>query len=177
MTRASEPSKDDDISLRGMVDRLSAELVARGWQVAAAESCTGGWIAKVLTDPAGSSAWFDRGFVTYSNAAKQELLGVSGETLAEHGAVSAATVEAMVSGTLVHSAADVAVAVSGIAGPSGGTPDKPVGTVWFAWARRGTVPNARCALLPGERDRVRRAAVRIALEGLLEETGRSVVRR
>ena len=122
--------------------------------LATAESCTGGGVAQCGDRNCGSSAWFDRGFVTYSNQAKIEMLGVSPDTLARHGAVSEATVREMVEGALQHSQAQVALAVSGIAGPDGGTPEKPVGTVWFAWGTKGTV-QARKYQLPGDRDSVR----------------------
>lgn len=159
-----------DATLQELAERLGAVTVARGGSITVAESCTGGWLAKIITDIAGSSAWFDRGFVTYTNAAKQELLHVPVTTLDEHGAVSAATVEAMVSGAL-HAApnADLAVAISGVAGPGGGTADKPVGLVWFAWARRGHPAVVRCSQFDGDRDHVRRESVRVALEGLIEE--------
>jgi len=149
--------------------RVGAVLLTRGWRMTAAESCTGGAIAKTVTDIAGSSEWFERGFVTYSNEAKHEMLGVPETTLSTHGAVSAATVETMVTGALTHSHADVAVAVSGIAGPGGGTPEKPVGLVWFAWARRGYPPEAFCHHLDGDRAAVRDASVRIALEGVIAQ--------
>ncbi len=139
--------------------------------MSAAESCTGGWIAKSVTDIAGSSACFDRGFVTYSNEAKQELLGVTAETLDAHGAVSEATVREMALGALAHSRAAVTVAVSGIAGPGGGTPEKPVGTVWFAWVREGGAVNARCERFSGDRAAVRRQAVAVGLQGLLDLVG------
>jgi len=135
--------------------------------MAAAESCTGGWIAKCCTDRAGSSAWFERGFVTYSNAAKTDLLGVDAALLERAGAVSEAVARAMAAGALGRSAADVALAVTGIAGPDGGTPDKPVGTVWFAWAVGGPVA-AECVRFEGGREAVRRQSVRYALEGLLD---------
>jgi nicotinamide-nucleotide amidase len=134
-----------------------------------AESCTGGWIAKVITDLADSSRWFERGYVTYSNEAKLQDLGVSKETLAAHGAVSEATVQEMARGALRETGADVAVSVSGIAGPSGGTPDKPVGTVWFAVARRNDAAVvSRYQLFPGDREAVRRKSVHYALELLLQ---------
>lgn len=145
---------------------LAALLLARQLKLAAAESCTGGWIAKVLTDIAGSSDWFDRGFVTYSNRAKQEMLGVRPETLSAHGAVSEPVVREMVSGALAHSQADLALSVSGIAGPGGGSPEKPVGTVWFAWQRRGGEAVATRHLFPGDREAVRRQAVLVALRGV-----------
>lgn len=122
----------------------------------------------MLTDVAGSSAWFERGFVTYSNAAKTELLGVRETTLAAHGAVSGETVTEMAEGALVRSRADMALAVSGIAGPDGGTPGKPVGTVWIAWTMKGTVTRSRCFAFGGDRERVRRRSVIAALEGLLD---------
>jgi nicotinamide-nucleotide amidase len=156
----------DDRALETLARRLGERLLARGWMAATAESCTGGWIAKTLTDVAGSSAWFDRGFVTYTNEAKQDLLGVRGETLAAHGAVSEATVREMVAGALARSRAAVAVAVSGIAGPTGGTPDKPVGTVWLAWGgSAGTIRAEHCRF-EGDREAVRRQAVAQALAGL-----------
>jgi len=154
--------------LSQLADRLGARLAERGWQLAAAESCTGGWIAKTLTDVAGSSAWFDRGFVTYSNQAKQEMLGVRADTLAAHGAVSEAVVREMAEGALSHSRAQLAVSVSGIAGPGGGSPDKPVGTVWIAWTGAGMATRARPYCFDGDRDAVRRQAVETALQGLLD---------
>lgn len=156
-------------SLDDLAERLGAVLVARGWQAATAESCTGGGIAEAITRVAGSSAWFEQGFVTYTNAAKQTQLGVSEETLETWGAVSSATVEAMVTGALTRGTADVAVAVSGIAGPGGGSPSRPVGTVWLAWARRGAPPEARCIHFPGDRAEVRAGTVRAAIEGLIVE--------
>jgi len=136
--------------------------------LATAESCTGGWIAKTVTDVAGSSAWFDCGITAYSYEAKEALLGVRPETLLKHGAVSEETALEMVSGALTHSGASVAVAVTGIAGPGGGMPDKPVGTVWIAWKRRGHYPTMKCFHFDGDRDDVRRATVAKALEGLLK---------
>lgn len=156
-------------SLADLAGRLGAVLVARGWRLAAAESCTGGGVAHAVTEIAGSSAWFERGFVTYSNEAKHEMLGVPEDTLRMHGAVSAATAEAMVTGALTHSHADLAVAITGVAGPGGGSDAKPVGTVWFAWAVRGHPPEARCDRLDGDRAAVRAASVRIALQGLIEQ--------
>lgn len=160
----NEPETLDELA-----ERLGAVLVARGWRVATAESCTGGGIAEVITRVAGSSAWFEQGFVTYSNAAKQTQLGVPAETLETWGAVSSATVEAMVTGALTRGTADLAVAVSGVAGPGGGSPSRPVGTVWLAWARRGAPPEARCMHFPGERAEVREGAIRAAIDGLIAE--------
>jgi nicotinamide-nucleotide amidase len=147
---------------------LGEALQRRGLHVATAESCTGGLIASAITDVAGSSGWFDRGFVTYSNKAKVEMLGVRAETLAAHGAVSEATAAEMAAGALAHSGADLAVAVTGIAGPDGGTPAKPVGTVCFAWARRGRALATATRQLAGDRAAVRAATVRAALQGLLD---------
>ncbi len=158
--------------LEQLAFQVGTVLKRRGFKLATAESCTGGWIAKCITDVAGSSAWFDRGFVTYSNSAKMEMLGVSPETLAQHGAVSEETVREMVAGALERSQAQVAVAVSGIAGPSGGTPDKPVGLVWLAWKVKGLPCCTRELRFFGDREDVRRQAVRAALEGILDVLGR-----
>jgi nicotinamide-nucleotide amidase len=137
--------------------------------LATAESCTGGWLAKVCTDLAGSSGWFERGFVTYSNEAKQDMLGVKAATLAQHGAVSEAVVAEMARGALQHSRAQVAIAISGIAGPGGGTADKPVGTVCFAWAiqKRGDMLLTATRHFVGDREAVRRQAVQHALQEVL----------
>lgn len=157
---------DDD--LRRLAKTLGRAAQAHHLSIATAESCTGGWIAKLLTDVPGSSAWFDCGMVAYSYEAKQALLGVNPHTLEQHGAVSRETVVEMVSGALVHSAASLAVAVTGIAGPGGGTPEKPVGTVWIAWKRRGGYPHASVHHFEGDRDAVRRQTVAVALQGLVE---------
>ncbi|MCW8891437.1 MAG: nicotinamide-nucleotide amidase [Sedimenticola sp.] len=154
--------------------RVANALQSRGLKLTTAESCTGGWIAKVLTDIAGSSVWFDRGFITYSNEAKRDMLAVSGTLLETQGAVSEAVVAAMVQGALAHSRASVAVSVSGIAGPGGGSDEKPVGTVWFGWQRQGGQPVTRCHQFTGDREAVRQQAVVVALEGvltLLDESG------
>jgi nicotinamide-nucleotide amidase len=153
---------------------LAEHLSRRKQLLATAESCTGGWLAKVCTDRAGSSGWFERGFVTYSNAAKQELLGVHAETLARHGAVSRATVLEMVGGVLAHSHAHWALAISGIAGPGGGSAEKPVGTVWFAWGGPGGWQLAREARFQGNRDAVREQAVATALEVLVQRLSEPV---
>ncbi len=149
------------------VTGLGEALVARGWMLSCAESCTGGGIAARATSVAGSSAWFDRGFVTYSNESKQEMLGVDGNIIAAHGAVSEQTVLAMVEGALARSRAQVAVAVSGIAGPGGGSATKPVGTVWLAWQIAGRPAVARCFHFDGDRNTVRCQAENAALDGLL----------
>ncbi len=148
--------------------RCADRLRARGWRLVVAESCTGGWLAKVLTDLPGSSDWFDRGYVTYSNAAKQSLLGVREATLIAHGAVSEETVAEMTRGALRESGADLALAVSGIAGPGGGSPEKPVGTVCFAWQRRAHEPQVSRERFDGDREAVRRQSVVYLLQRLLE---------
>lgn len=153
--------------LSALATRLGEQLMVRHATLVTAESCTGGWIAKVVTDIPGSSAWFDRGFITYSNAAKQQMLGVREDTLSTHGAVSEATVREMAQGTLANSSASLGVAVSGVAGPGGGTPEKPVGTVWLAWAARGGALLTEQRLFDGDRQAVRRQAVARALQGLL----------
>jgi nicotinamide-nucleotide amidase len=145
---------------------LAEALRARGWRIATAESCTGGLIAATCTALAGSSDWFERGFVTYSNAAKTEQLGVSALLIAQHGAVSEPVVRAMAEGALLHSVADLAVAVTGIAGPGGATPDKPVGLVWLAIAQREAATQAECLQFGGDRASVRGATVEIALRRL-----------
>jgi nicotinamide-nucleotide amidase len=145
---------------------LAAILIDKSWMLATAESCTGGLIASACTDLAGSSAWFERGFVTYSNAAKTELLGVHAELIAQHGAVSEPVVRAMAAGAVAHSRAQVAVAVTGVAGPSGGSPDKPVGTVWLGWSVGGKVTTERCQF-DGDRAAIRHATVNHALAQLV----------
>jgi len=147
--------------------RLGERLKAAKAVLATAESCTGGWAAQVVTSVAGSSSWFDRGFVTYSDAAKQELLGVRPETLRAHGAVSEATAREMARGALERSAASVALAITGVAGPGGGTPEKPVGMVCFAWALGGDT-RSETRRLQGDRESVRRQSVVLALEGVLK---------
>ena len=149
-------------------DQLARLLSQQGLQLAVAESCTGGWLAKVCTDISGSSNWFDRGFVTYSNSAKQQMLGVSAQTLQAEGAVSEAVVIEMVTGVLQQSDAHLAVSISGVAGPGGGTQEKPVGTVWFAWKRTSLPVVTSCCHFDGDRNEVRRQAVERALQGLLE---------
>ena len=148
--------------------RLGETLHQNGKLLTLAESCTGGWIAKVLTDVSGSSGWFDRGFVTYSNESKQEMLGVEEEILRMHGAVSEPVVRAMALGALEQSRADLSVAVSGIAGPGGGTDEKPVGTVWFAWAEQNGEVFAQRNQFDGDRESVRLQAVIAALAGLFD---------
>ena len=158
----------DLASLTPLLVALADALRARGWKMAAAESCTGGLIAAACTSLAGSSDWFERGFVSYSNAAKIELLGVDAALIAQHGAVSEAVACALAAGALARSPADIAVAVTGIAGPGGAVPGKPVGTVWLALAERGTSPVAARLQLTGDRASVREQTLVIALQRLLD---------
>lgn len=158
-----------DRQLIKLAETLANRLFEQSLIMATAESCTGGWIAQILTSIPGSSAWFDRGFVTYSIQSKQDMLGVAAHTLDCHGAVSEPVVCEMAQGALNHSLAQLAVSVSGIAGPGGGTPDKPVGTVWFGWCRSGNNAVAERRLFSGDREAVRRQAVAHALQGLLEQ--------
>jgi nicotinamide-nucleotide amidase len=160
-----------DKQMEALARKVGERLAGLGLSMAVAESCTGGWICKAMTDIPGSSGCFDRGFITYSNEAKQEMLGVSEATLLAHGAVSEATVREMVQGALENSRASVAVAISGIAGPGGGTAEKPVGTVWLAWQRAGGEVRSRQERIDGDREQVRYRAVIIALEGILELLG------
>ncbi len=148
--------------------QIGGALKSHGMMLATAESCTGGGIAQAVTSVAGSSAWFDRGFVTYSNLSKQQMLGVQESTLIAYGAVSEAVVREMADGALGNSTAQFSLAVSGIAGPEGGTPDKPVGTVWFAWALANGVTTVARHQFSGNRDEVRAQAVRVAMQGVLE---------
>lgn len=162
------PLAGDDHTLQALATRAAAVLRTARWRVATAESCTGGWLAKCLTDIAGSSHWFERGFVTYSNAAKEQLLGVAAEVIATFGAVSHQTAGQMAAGALHASGADLAIAVTGIAGPDGGTAAKPVGLVWFALARRDGLPRVESRQFGGDREAVRRAAVAVALTWIAE---------
>lgn len=156
----------DDQTLQEAGIEIGRLLLSRRMKLAAAESCTGGWLSKVVTEIAGCSDWFDCSFVAYSYEAKESMLGVSRVTLEEHGAVSQDTVVEMVRGALSRSRANVAVAITGIAGPSGGTPGKPVGTVWIAWGRGHHPPVTRVVHLQGDREAVRRQTVAVAFEGL-----------
>jgi nicotinamide-nucleotide amidase len=157
----------DNASLH-LAKRLGLALAVRHLKLAVAESCTGGLIAGAVTAIPGSSGWFERGFVTYSNEAKMEMLGVDAATLAAYGAVSEATAREMAIGALAHGHADVTVAVTGVAGPDGGTPEKPVGMVCFAWARRGAAAATATHHFAGNREAVRRASVEFALTGMLD---------
>lgn len=157
-------------NLLPILQQLADALQQRGWMLATAESCTGGMIAAACTELPGSSNWFDRGFVTYSNAAKTEMLGVPAALIAEHGAVSEAVVRAMAKGAITHSKAQVSVAVSGVAGPGGGTPEKPVGTVWVGWCVNANT-HAQLLRLNGDRAAIRAqttARVLTKLTALLE---------
>lgn len=163
-----------DTAIYELSKELGVMLRERDLTLATAESCTGGWISQAVTMVSGSSTWFDRGFVTYTNDAKREMLGVKSETLLRSGAVSEETVKEMAQGALERSHAQIGVAVSGIAGPDGGTRDKPVGTVCIAWASHGAPPSARRFEFSGDRDAVRRQSVIAALEGLIEHVRREV---
>ena len=159
----------NDSELMQLSEQVGQALKARGATVTTAESCTGGWVAKVITDIAGSSAWFERGFVTYSNEAKAQMIGVREETLAQHGAVSEPVVVEMVIGALKAARADYAVSISGIAGPDGGREEKPVGTVWFAFATARGEGITRRECFSGDRDAVRRQATAYALQTLWQQ--------
>jgi len=166
----SDESSATSDDLETLARRLGAALAARGWHVATAESCTGGWIAKTITDVAGSSNWFGTGWVTYSDEAKTALLGVPAEVIAAQGAVSEAVVRAMAESARRNARAELTVAVSGVAGPGGGTATKPVGLVWFAWASPGGVVTERWNF-SGDREAVRRRTVAHALRRLVELAG------
>jgi nicotinamide-nucleotide amidase len=159
----------EDEELCNLVKSVADVLSGVEMDLTTAESCTGGWVAKVLTDVPGSSLYFDRGFVTYSNQSKHEMLGVAEETLLLHGAVSEAIVSEMAKGALELSTASMSLAVSGIAGPTGGTENKPVGTVCFAWMIRGDVPVSETLYYDGDRDDIRRQAVVHCLKGVIKQ--------
>ena len=164
-----------DADLEQLSVRVGTALKAAGWLLATAESCTGGWVSQVVTHTAGSSAWFDRGFVTYTNDAKRLQLGVAKDTLVHQGAVSEEVARAMAEGAIDHSRADISLAITGIAGPTGGSPDKPVGTVCFAWCHKGQAARSATCLFQGDREAVRRQSVVFALEQLLAEIGARTV--
>ena len=160
-----------DEELHQLASELGEKLRARGWMLATAESCTGGWVGQLLTSLPGSSNWYERGFITYANAAKIEMLGVPAELIATHGAVSEDTAAAMAAGALKHSHAQATLAISGIAGPGGGTPQKPVGLVCYGWALAdGTLMSSTCRL-DGDREEIRSRAAAAALRGLIELLG------
>lgn len=152
--------------LLNTIHRIGSMLKEQKEMLATAESCTGGWVGQVITSLPGTSHWFDRGFITYSNAAKREMLGVSTDTLARFGAVSEQTARAMAEGALRHSQARYTLSITGIAGPEGGTPDKPVGHVCFAWAGHNRETISECLRFDGDRQQVRLQAVQHALEGV-----------
>jgi nicotinamide-nucleotide amidase len=157
-----------DEELHQLASELGDKLMNRGWMLATAESCTGGWAGQLITALPGCSNWYERGFITYANAAKIEMLGVPAETLAKHGAVSEETASAMAAGALAHSHAQATLAISGIAGPGGGTPKKPVGLVCYGWALAdGTVMSSTCRL-DGDREEIRSRAVAASLRGLID---------
>ena len=168
-TKKFKPSNQMTQNLIKLAQQFGEHLTKHQQQLVTAESCTGGWIAQTVTEVAGCSRWFERGFVCYSNASKQEMLEVSELTLQKFGAVSTETVIAMASGALAHSPADCAVAVSGIAGPDGGTVEKPVGTIFLAWQWRGQVCQTLPLTLQGNRHQIREQVVGIALNQLLEK--------
>ncbi|MBR9870760.1 MAG: nicotinamide-nucleotide amidohydrolase family protein [Gammaproteobacteria bacterium] len=157
-----------DQALERAGNELAVLLEKQGRTIATAESCTGGWVAKVLTDRAGSSSYVMAGLVTYSNEAKKAILGVEATALEVHGAVSEIVVRQMVAGAIKAAGVDVAVAISGIAGPGGGSEEKPVGTVWFAWGARGEPTESSVRCFDGDRDQVRRQAVLYVLQGVTE---------
>lgn len=157
-----------DADLTALAVEVGQALAGAGLMLATAESCTGGWIGRAITSVSGSANWFERGFITYSETAKREMLGVPADVLEQHGAVSEPTARAMAEGALANSHAQVALAVTGIAGPTGGSERKPVGTVWFAWAAQGRPTHAVLHRLNGDRESIRRESVAIALRGLIE---------
>jgi nicotinamide-nucleotide amidase len=167
MKQMGNDSIPDDAEFTMLAAQLADCLLTKGWTLATAESCTGGWIAKCCTDLAGSSAWFERGFVTYSNEAKQEMLGVAPEELETEGAVSETVALSMARGVRNRAGVNTALSVTGIAGPDGGTADKPVGTVWFSWSVDGQAARSEVMQFAGGRDAVRRQTVAHAMRGLL----------
>ena len=160
-----------DAELAALSQRVGQTLGEYKLTLATAESCTGGWVAEAVTDTAGSSGWFERGFITYSNQAKTDMLGVRTDTLIRFGAVSEETAQEMAAGAIAHSQAEWAISITGIAGPGGGSSAKPVGTVCFGWCRRGGTPGSETMLFEGERRSIRQQAVMHALEGLLQRLG------
>ena len=169
MSAKTKRRKTKPDTLYKLAEKVGAALMRRGLMLATAESCTGGWIAEAVTMVPGSSGWFERGFVSYTYISKREMLGVREKTLEKHGAVSEETVREMASGALARSHAQVAVAVTGIAGPSGATPEKPVGTVCFAWCTKGGKPRSDTQHYSGDRESVRKQSVAHALKGVLAQ--------
>lgn len=164
-----------DKPLDRMIEELAVQAKSKQMRVATAESCTGGWVAQELTALAGSSIWFDCGFVTYSNEAKQRMLGVTADLIISNGAVSEPVVVAMAKGAVERSSAELSVAISGVAGPGGGSPDKPVGTVWLAWYLKGSEVESCCYQFEGDRSEVRQQAVEQAIKGLIKQLSKSTV--
>jgi nicotinamide-nucleotide amidase len=160
------------MTLDALATLVGTRLKEKGLALATAESCTGGWVAQVVTSVSGSSEWFDRGFVTYSNDAKREMIGVRAETLDRHGAVSEETAREMAAGALAASRAQIALAITGVAGPTGGTPQKPVGMVCFAWVVRGGPVDSATKHFAGDREAVRRESVIFALQGVVDRVQR-----
>ena len=156
----------NDEFLQQLAAQVGAVLVQRGLMLASAESCTGGWLGQTMTSVAGSSTWYERGFITYTNISKSEMLGVSDATLVQYGAVSEQTAKEMVLGALARSHAQIAVAITGIAGPGGGTAEKPVGMVCFAWAMKDGLARSATRHFTGDREAIRRQAVVAALQGV-----------
>ena len=161
-------------AMTNLAIRVGARLQSRNWMLATAESCTGGWVAASITAIAGSSAWFERGFVTYSNESKAEMLGVAPDLIERHGAVSEEVARAMAVGALRHGRAQIALSITGVAGPGGGTPDKPVGLVCFGWAVGDLTQVVETKRFSGDREAVRRASVIHALQGVLAQLGKPV---
>ena len=159
---------ESEASIEKLVQQLATKLIEKGWMLATAESCTGGMIAAACTDLAGSSQWFDRGFVTYSNEAKTEMLGVPAELIAKHGAVSEEVVRAMAEGAIRHSRAQVSIAVTGVAGPGGGSVEKPVGTVWVGWCAGNSLRTQQLHL-NGHRNIVRHSTLEVAIINLINQ--------
>ena len=157
-----------DLELQSLTQNTAHYLLNKIWYLTCAESCTGGWVAKCCTDLAGSSAWFERGFVTYSNQAKQDCLRVKATTLEQFGAVSEQTAIEMAEGAIDASQANISLAITGIAGPDGGTKHNPVGSIWFAWALRSGSVITKHHVFKGDRDAVRRQAVAMALQGVID---------
>lgn len=155
-------------TIGSLAEKLGELLLKRHWRCAVAESCTGGSLSAAITDIPGCSQWFDRGFVVYTNQAKQDMLSVPEGVIVAHGAVSEPTVFAMAEGAIARSNANISAAISGVAGPGGGSQEKPVGTIWIAWCMQGQLTRARCYLFMGDRISIREQAVEAALDGLLK---------
>ena len=166
---------DDDQALFDLAARVGESLTQRGWMLVTAESCTGGWVGQAVTAVAGSSIWYDRGFITYSNRSKCEMLGVQPALLDQFGAVSPQTAQAMVTGALSRSHAQIGLAITGIAGPAGGTAEKPVGMVCFAWASKDGSVQHETHHFKGNRESIRRSAVTTALRGILHLLDNAIV--